>query len=246
MKRLTPRVFCLLFALAALASLHASAARGEAVGWSSVRTRNFTVVGEAREKDLRRVATRLEEYRAALARLLPEGPTDASAPTTVIVFRDDNTYRPFKPVLRGRSADYVAGYFQPGSEVNYITLALDSDWSRGPASTLLHEYTHLLVNNYFRSAPLWLKEGLAEFYSTARVSATGGASRRARNYPAAYGSFAPRRDSSRFARSLKSTSSRLTTTSRASAASSTRSLGRSRTSSSTAKAARAALVSRAS
>lgn len=175
MKRLTPRVFAILSALAAslaaLASLPvSSAARGETFGWVSVRSQNFTVVGEAREKDLRRVAVRLEEFRAALARLLPEGPKDASAPTTVIVFRDDAAYQPFKPVMGGQTASYVAGYFQPGSEVNYITLALDSDWSRGPASTLLHEYTHLLVNNYFRAAPLWLKEGLAEFYSTARLS----------------------------------------------------------------------------
>src|ERR671921_253318 len=150
MKRLTPRVFAILSALAAsiaaLASLPVSSARGEASGWVSVRSQNFTVVGEAREKELRRVAVRLEEFRTALARLLPEGPKDASAPTTVIVFRDDAAYQPFKPVLRGQTATYVAGYFQPGSEVNYITLALDSDWSRGPASTLLHEYTHLLVN----------------------------------------------------------------------------------------------------
>lgn len=173
MKRLTPRVFLILSALAALAALaspHASAARGETFGWVSVRSQNFTVVGEAREKDLRRVAVRLEEFRAALARLLPEGPKDASAPTTVIVFRDDAAYQPFKPVLGGQTASYVAGYFQPGAEVNYITLALDSDWSRGHASTLQHEHTHLLVNNYFPAAPLWLKEGLAEFYSTARLS----------------------------------------------------------------------------
>jgi len=171
MKRLTPRVFAILSALtAALASFNVYAAGGETVGWVSVRSQNFTVVGEAREKDLRRVAVRLEEFRSALARLLPEGPKDASAPTTVIVFRDDAAYQPFKPVLRGQTASYVAGYFQPGAEVNYITLALDSDWPRGPSSTLLHEYTHLLVNNYFRSAPLWLKEGLAEFYSTARLS----------------------------------------------------------------------------
>ena len=174
MKRLTPRVFLILSALtAALASPappRASAARGETFGWVSVRSQNFTVVGEAREKDLRRVAVRLEEFRAALARLLPEGPKDAGAPTTVIVFRDDAAYQPFKPVLGGQTASYVAGYFQPGAEVNYITLALDSDWSRGYASTLQHEHTHLLVNNYFPAAPLWLKEGLAEFYSTARLS----------------------------------------------------------------------------
>jgi hypothetical protein len=174
MKRLTPRVFLFLSALAAslflLASLHTPAARGETIGWTSIRSRNFTVVGEAREKDLRRFAVRLEEYRAALSRLLSEGPTDASIPTTVIVFRDDAAYQPFKPIMHGQTASYVAGYFQPGAEVNYITLALDSDLTRGHASTLLHEYTHLLVNNYFRAAPLWLKEGLAEFYSTARIS----------------------------------------------------------------------------
>lgn len=177
MKRLTPRVFLLLAApalsLAALSSLappRVHADRNETFVWTSVRSQNFTVVGQAREKDLLRVATRLEEYRAALSRLIPEGREGASVPTTVVVFRDDAAYQPFKPLVQGQTASYVGGYFQPGAEVNYITLALDSDWTRDATPTLLHEYTHLLVNNYFRAAPLWLKEGLAEFYSTARVS----------------------------------------------------------------------------
>src|SRR3954470_7818960 len=130
MKRLTPRVFAILSALTALLassdSLRATAARAETIGWVSIRSRNFTVVGEAREKDLRRVAVRLEEFCAAFARLLPEGPTDATTPATVIVFRDDASYQPFKPIVHGQAANYVAGYFQPGDEVNYITLALDS------------------------------------------------------------------------------------------------------------------------
>jgi cytochrome c-type biogenesis protein CcmH/NrfG len=177
MKRLTPRVFILLAALAAsLAALSSLAApnvhadRNESFGWTSVQSQNFTVAGQASEKDLRRVAVRLEEYRAALSRLIPEGRDGASVPTTVVLFRDDAAYQPFKPLVQGQTASYVGGYFQPGAEVNYITLALDSDWTRDATPTLLHEYTHLLVNNYFRAAPLWLKEGLAEFYSTARVS----------------------------------------------------------------------------
>jgi tetratricopeptide (TPR) repeat protein len=32
--------------------------------------------------------------------------------------------------------------------------------------TAFHEYTHLLVSNTIRSLPLWLEEGLAEFYET--------------------------------------------------------------------------------
>jgi tetratricopeptide (TPR) repeat protein len=177
MKRLTPRVFLLIAALAAsLAALSSLAPpcvhadHNETFGWTSVRSQNFTVVGQAREKDLLRVAARLEEYRAALSRLIPEGREGASVPTMVVVFRDDAAYQPFKPLVQGQTASYVGGYFQPGAEVNYITLALDSDWTRDATPTLLHEYTHLLVNNYFRAAPLWLKEGLAEFYSTVRVS----------------------------------------------------------------------------
>ncbi|MDT5293914.1 MAG: hypothetical protein QOJ76_794 [Acidobacteriota bacterium] len=159
--------------LAAVASFPArpsEAARAQAGGWVSVRSQNFLVEGPARERELRRVAVRLEEYRAAFSRLLSGEHFDAGVPTTVVVFPDDSAYRPFKPLFRGQAASSVAGYFQPGAEVNYITLALDAGSARD-SSTLLHEYTHLLVNNYFRDAPLWLTEGLAEFYSTARVSA---------------------------------------------------------------------------
>ena len=164
----------LLVAAAAFALLRAACVRADErdadLGWLSVRSQNFLVIGQAREKELRRVASRLEEYRAVFSRLLSDEHFDANTPTRVLIFRDDAAYQPFKPLFRGQAAAFVAGYFQPGSEVNYITLALDADNTRGGASTLLHEYTHLLINNYFRNAPLWLKEGLAEFYSTARVS----------------------------------------------------------------------------
>ena len=177
MKRLYPRL--LLFAL--LAALVSSAPRGARVEegrrpapgtWLSVRSQNFLVEGEARERDLRRVATRLEEYRAAFSRVLPNEHSDTGVPTAVVVFPDDSTYAPFKPFLAGRTAQGVAGYFQPGADVNYITIVLERDAARDPA-TLVHEYVHLLIDNHFSAAPLWLKEGLAEFYSTARVSDGG-------------------------------------------------------------------------
>jgi tetratricopeptide (TPR) repeat protein len=145
-----------------------SATAGE--GWTSVRSRHFLVLGQSGEREARRVAMGLEEYRAAFARLLPVEHFNQSVPTTVIVFRDDREYGPFKPLYRGETASDVAGYFQPGDEVNYITLATGEESARGPSPTLLHEYAHLLVNNYFQRAPLWLAEGLAEYYSTSRLS----------------------------------------------------------------------------
>jgi tetratricopeptide (TPR) repeat protein len=175
MNRLFARL--LLFMLAASVASGgrpAGAERTRAGGatWVSVRSQNFLVVGAADERELRGVAVRLEAYRAAFSRLLSGEHFDAGVPTAVVVFADDASYAPFRPRLRGQVARGVAGYFQPGTDVNYITLAREGDLARDP-STLLHEYTHLLVNNHFRAAPLWLKEGLAEFYSTARLSSDG-------------------------------------------------------------------------
>ena len=175
MKRLLPRLLFLLALLVPVMLLNGPAGAARQTGgvaWVSVRTRNFLVEGGADDVELRRVATQLEAYRTAFSRLLSSEYFDAGVPTAIIVFPDDAAYAPFKPRFGGHMARGVAGYFQPGTDVNYITLSRNGDFEFDP-STLLHEYTHLLVNNHFRGAPLWLKEGLAEFYSTARLSPDG-------------------------------------------------------------------------
>lgn len=163
-------ILCAVTTAALFPSAPRAASTNAGRGWTSVRSRHFLVLGQAGEAEARRLATGLEQYHAAFARLLPAEHFDTSVPTTIVVFRDDREYGPFKPLYRGQTASGVAGYFQPGDEVNYITLAAEGESARGPSPTLLHEYAHLLVNNYARFAPLWLAEGLAEYYSTARLS----------------------------------------------------------------------------
>src|SRR5829696_1778444 len=173
MKSLFPRLLFLAALAAPLVTVNRPAGAARAPGvWVSVRTRNFLVEGGVEEVELRRVAAQLEAYRAAFSRLLSGEHFDAGVPTAFIVFPDDASYAPFRPRIGGRVARGVAGYFQPGTDINYIALTRDGDFAPN-LSTLLHEYTHLLVNNHFRGAPLWLKEGLAEFYSTARLSPDG-------------------------------------------------------------------------
>jgi tetratricopeptide (TPR) repeat protein len=168
-----PFLAALAAALCLLLSHAAPARAAEGEGWMGARSRNFLVVTQAGEAEARRVALRLEQYRAAFARVLPPGHFGPSAMTAVVVFRDDAAYAPYKPLLHGQAASDVAGYFQPDPEVNYITFGADADRARPGSQTLLHEYVHLLVNNFYRHAPLWLKEGMAEFYSTAALSADG-------------------------------------------------------------------------
>jgi hypothetical protein len=159
--------FVVATALAVCAQPTRTPQAGAQSGWVSVRTRHFQVLGEAGEEEVRRAAARLELYRGAFVRLLPPEHFDRGRQTVVILFRDEESYEPFKPFRGGRAAAGVAGYFQPGKEADYITTTLEAGRDD---STLLHEYAHLLFNNHLGRAPLWLKEGLAEYYGTARLA----------------------------------------------------------------------------
>jgi tetratricopeptide (TPR) repeat protein len=136
--------------------------------WRSVRTNNLFVIGNADPEKLRQVAAWLEFFHSAFARLVSRNVLDASVPTTVILFRDEASFTPFKPLYQGRPAN-VAGFFQPGEDVNYIAISLDPG-ERDPFSTAFHEYVHLHLRDNVPGAPLWLNEGLAEFYSTMQFS----------------------------------------------------------------------------
>lgn len=111
------------------------------------------------------MGVRLEQFREVFSRLFVRANFKSSIPTTVIVFKSDRSYRPFKPMPN------VAGYFQSGPDVNYITLTTES---RSTAKTsfniIFHEYTHLLINATSGNVPTWFNEGLAEYYSSFSIA----------------------------------------------------------------------------
>lgn len=136
--------------------------------WRSVRTNNLFVIGNADAEKLRQVATWLEFFHGAFGRLVSRNVIDLSVPTTVVLFRDEGSFQPFKPLYQGRPAN-VSGYFQPGDDVNYIAISLEPS-ERDPFSTAFHEYIHAHVNDHIPGAPLWLNEGLAELYGSLQFS----------------------------------------------------------------------------
>src|SRR3712207_7967057 len=99
--------------LCLLLSAHAASAKNT---WTSVRSQNFFLVGNASEKEIRGVAARLEEFREVFAQLFPGARHKSPVPTTVVVFKNDSSYKPFKPVVGGKVSE-VAGYFQAGEDV---------------------------------------------------------------------------------------------------------------------------------
>src|SRR5688572_13185080 len=149
-------ILCFLF----LADAGSSAAYAKDP-WISVRSRNFFLIGDAGEKDIRLVATKLEQFRDVFSRILGGMKISSPVPTTVIVFKNDKSYKPFKI-----GAD-VPAYFQPGEDVNYITLTREQIGADEDKFRLIfHEYVHLLIDNTIVKTPAWYNEGLAEYYST--------------------------------------------------------------------------------
>jgi tetratricopeptide (TPR) repeat protein len=148
--------------LLAVVSQHTTVAAKDT--WISIRTKNFLMLGNASEKDIKRVGVKLEQFREVFTALFPKVRFNTPVPTTVVVFKSDSSYGPFKP------KPDVAGYFQPGPDVNYITLTTEVRGEQDPFSVIFHEYIHLLVNDTFPNVPVWFNEGLAEYYSTFTIS----------------------------------------------------------------------------
>jgi tetratricopeptide (TPR) repeat protein len=157
MKHQTLRSVVVSFGLVLLITGLADQPAQAADTWTRVRSKNFILVGNAGEKDIRQVANRLEQFRDVFTRLLSLAKFDSPVPTTVIVFKSMNSYKPFNP--KG-----YAGYFQKGPDVNYITLAADERESA--FAVIYHEYVHIMLDNTTGNLPAWFNEGLAEYYST--------------------------------------------------------------------------------
>jgi hypothetical protein len=156
MKRLAtvPVLLCLLFVTApAVPTVHVSAAFASSLTdtWLSLRSRNFFLVGNASEREMRRVAVRLEQFRHAFSQLASRASFDSPVPTTVIVFKNDSSFRPYKPLYNNRPAS-LAGLFQSGDDMNYIALAVGgSSVGNDPFAIIFHEYVHLLTRNNISS-----------------------------------------------------------------------------------------------
>lgn len=136
--------------------------------WTRLRTENFTVVGDASEADMRRLAAELEGFRQTLALLLPKARITTPVGTTVVLFKNHIAFKPFKPRYKGKIREDVGGYFLDRPDGNYIAMTAET---RGlpPLHVIFHEYEHFVVRNNIDRAPLWLNEGLAEFYGTFQV-----------------------------------------------------------------------------
>ena len=156
----------LLIALVTLV-VHATPAAGE---WVRVESPNFVVFGEVGEKKTREYAAEFERFREALGRVVPGAAIRPAAPALIFIFRNPESFAPYRPVHNGKPVQ-VAGYFAGGPDLDVIMLAATN--RDAALRTIYHEYSHLATLHMVRGLPVWLGEGLAEYYSTFEVREDG-------------------------------------------------------------------------
>ena len=137
-----------------------------AAEWHRVDSPNFVVVGDVSAGALRDISAKFEGFRETLSRVLTDRVTGTAVPTVVLVFSSDRAFAPFKPKYQGKPIE-LSGLFLGRQDVNYIAIAGDS--GDDGLRVVFHEYAHLIISNVGRNIPIWLNEGLAEYYSAYEV-----------------------------------------------------------------------------
>jgi Tfp pilus assembly protein PilF len=137
--------------------------------WAMVTSESLTAIGDTPPAALRDVVRRLEQFRIALTSVVTDARRPLPLPTRLYVFESRAAIQPFLPLRDGRPAA-LRGYFHRDADEYALAMAVDEDDES--ASIVFHEYTHLLVQRA-RALPIWLNEGLAEYFSTFALASRG-------------------------------------------------------------------------
>lgn len=159
----------LLFSVVLILAAALATARDKPQRWAEVSSPHFTVLSDSGEKEGRRIAVQFERMHDVFQRVHPELEQSAELPITILAIKDKELFRTLEPsaYLRKGSLE-LHGLFLPTSRKNYILMRLDAE-AGNPLAIAIHEYTHLMLHHSRRSIPLWLSEGLAEFYANTNI-----------------------------------------------------------------------------
>lgn len=162
------RVVWFVVAMAWASAVQAGGLPGK---WLEVRGDNFVVVSNAGQKQALRTAEHFEQIRKVFVQAFPRAVDPSISPLQVFALRDEGTMKRFLPMFwESASRSRPAGLFRTASTSPQVVLRADligGDDFR----ILYHEYFHFLAHYGVRFRfPVWLDEGLAEFWSGTRLT----------------------------------------------------------------------------
>ncbi len=132
--------------------------------WIRVDTQHFTLLSNEGQRQTETIGGNLELLRQALEGTTKGFTLNSPIDTRIYVFADEASFTPFNLGADGKP-ESLAGYFVPTPDGNYV--AFNASAAETPFPIIYHEFLHYVMENTIPGLPLWLNEGLAEFYSSA-------------------------------------------------------------------------------
>lgn len=143
-------------------------AKDKPENWIEVRSPHFVIATNSSEKQARKVADQFERMRALFRVLFPKLQIDPNSPVIVLAVRGERDFRALEPQeYLAKGSLRLGGLFLRAADKNYVLMDLDAEGEH-PYSVIYHEYTHLLLAKA-EWMPLWMNEGLAEFYQNTDI-----------------------------------------------------------------------------
>lgn len=168
--------FFLIFLLAFASWSHSAAAQSEAAGAIAATSESFSLLSDA-PVDAAALLTDLERFQRAVIEDLGLSETATPDRLRLNIFDDPGTFAAITPagltaaiyLQSAAGHDIIVGHRrEPG---HLLSNALEP---AGLRLVLRHEVVHhILETRYPRKLPVWLSEGLAEYYATYAVGSDG-------------------------------------------------------------------------
>ena len=137
--------------------------------WLEILSPHFTVVTNANEKTGRRIADQFERMRSVFHVAFPHVSIDNGASIIVLAIKDEKDFRALEPeAYLAKGQLKLGGLFLQAPDRNYVLMRVDAEGTH-PYAVIYHEYTHFLLRKSAEWIPLWLNEGLAEFYENTDI-----------------------------------------------------------------------------
>lgn len=137
--------------------------------WVEVRTPNFIIISNAGDKNAVKSALQFEQIRALFRQSLTFASQAHTPQITVLVVKNEDSMRQLLPEYWAKGHAHLGGIFFSRLDQFYAAVQLDAPGDN-PYEAFYHEYYHSLSLPYFPGMPLWLAEGLAEFYGNTHIT----------------------------------------------------------------------------
>lgn len=137
--------------------------------WVEVQSPNFSVISNAGDKEARKIADQFEQFREVFHTTFPKLRVDLGKPLIILAVKNEDSLKALLPgYWESKGHAHPAGLYAPGEERHFVALRTNVE-ADNPYQIVYHEYTHAIMNLNFRDLPIWLGEGLAEFYGNSAI-----------------------------------------------------------------------------